>query len=201
MTRGWGYDFNYTWSHSIDNSSGSEASIGSIQNSFSPNQNKGPSDFDIRHNVTANFVVEVPLGQGRKVLSHPPKLVDAIIGGWQISSLISIRSGLPVNVSNGGIYSVNYLNSAIGILRPGATMPASGTFDQNGIPSLFANTNAVNSFVGEYPGTNGIRGILRGPAFYNTDLSVPANTSNFPGKATAWVFVRKPSTLSIMLTF
>jgi hypothetical protein len=51
-------------------------------------------------------------------------------------------------------------------------MPASGSFDQNGIPSLFANTNAVSSFVGEYPGTTGIRGILRGPAFYNTDLSV-----------------------------
>ncbi len=172
LSSGWGYDFNYTWSHSIDNSSGSEASIGSIQNSFSPNQNKGPSDFDIRHNVTANFVVEVPVGEGRKFLSHPPKVVNAILGGWQISSLVSIRSGLPVNVSNGGIYSVNYLFSAIGIMRPGASMPASGSFDQNGIPSLFANTNAVNSFVGEYPGTNGIRGILRGPAFYNTDLSV-----------------------------
>jgi hypothetical protein len=64
------------------------------------------------------------------------------------------------------------LSSALGYLKPGATMPATARFDQNGIPSLFANTNAVNSFVGEYPGTSGPRGILRGPAFYNTDLSV-----------------------------
>lgn len=172
LSQGWGYDFNYTWSHSIDNSSGSEAAIGTIQNSFDPNQYKGPSDFDIRHNLTANFVVEVPVGEGRKFFSHAPKAVDAVIGGWQVSSLITIHSGLPINVSNGGIYSVNYLSAAIGILRPGATMPQGAHFDQNGIPSVFANTNAVNSFVGEYPGTDGIRGILRGPAFYNTDISV-----------------------------
>src|SRR6185436_13775179 len=40
------------------------------------------------------------------------------------------------------------------------------------IPSLFANTNAVSSFVGEYPGTTGTRGILRGPAFFKTDVAV-----------------------------
>ena len=51
-------------------------------------------------------------------------------------------------------------------------MPQSARFDQNGIPSIFANTTAFNSFVGEYPGTTGTRGILRGPNFYNTDLAV-----------------------------
>jgi hypothetical protein len=172
FSQGWGFDFNYTWSHSIDNSSGSEAVIGTIQNSFDPNSNRGPSDFDILHNVTANFVVEVPVGKGKKLLGGAPKFVDAVIGGWQVSSLISLRSGTPINVSNGGIYSVNYLSSAIGILKAGAVMPATARFDQNGIPSIFANTNAANSFVGEYPGTTGTRGLLRGPNFYNTDLAI-----------------------------
>jgi len=172
FSRGWGFDFNYTWSHSLDNSSGSESVIGAIQDSFNPNSNRGPSDFDIRHNVTANFVVEVPVGRGKKLFGSTPKVLDAVIGGWQVSSLVSLRSGTPINVSNGGIYSTNYLSAAIGILKPGATMPASGRLDQNGVPSIFVNTNAVNSFVGEYPGTTGTRGILRGPNFYNTDLAV-----------------------------
>jgi len=179
LTRGWGFDFNYTWSHSLDNSSGTESVIGSIQDSFNPNSNRGPSDFDIRHNVTANFVVELPVGRGKMLFSQAPKFVDTIIGGWQVSSLVTMRSGTPVNVTNGGIYSTNYLTAAYGILKPGATMPATARFDQNGIPSLFANTNAVNSFVGEYPGTTGTRGILRGPAFYNTDISV-AKTFKLP---------------------
>jgi hypothetical protein len=172
FAQGWGFDFNYTWSHSIDNSSGTEAVIGSIQDSFNPNSYRGPSDFDIRHNLTANFVVEVPVGKNKKLLGNAPRILDAVVGGWQVSSLITVRSGTPINVSNGGIYSTNYLSSAIGILKPGASMPASARFDQNGIPSIFANTNAINDFVGEYPGTTGTRGILRGPAFYNTDLAL-----------------------------
>ncbi len=172
LARGWGFDFNYTWSHSLDNSSFTEAVIGSIQDSFNPNSFRGPSDFDLRHNVTSNFVVEAPFGKGKKFMGHAPKAVDAILGGWQISSLVTMRSGTPVNVSNGGIYSTNYLTSSIGMLKPGATMPASARFDQNGIPSLFANTNAVNSFIGQYPGATGTRGILRAPAFFNTDIAV-----------------------------
>jgi hypothetical protein len=172
FAQGWGFDFNYTWSHSIDNSSGTEAVIGSIQDSFNANSYRGPSDFDIRHNLTANFVVEVPVGKNKKLLGNAPKTLDAVVGGWQVSSLITVRSGTPINVSNGGIYSTNYLSSAIGILKPGASMPGSARFDQNGIPSIFANTNAVTDFVGEYPGTSGTRGILRGPAFYNTDLAL-----------------------------
>jgi hypothetical protein len=172
LSKGWGFDFNYTWSHSLDNSSGTEAVIGSIQDSFNPNSFRGPSDFDIRHNVLANFVVEVPVGKGKPLFGGANKVVDAIIGGWQIAGSANVRTGTPLNVSNGGIYSTNYLSSAIGILKPGASMPQSARFDQNGIPSIFANTNAFNSFVGEYPGATGTRGILRGPNFYNTDLAV-----------------------------
>jgi hypothetical protein len=96
FSHGWGYDLNYTWSHSIDNSSGSEASIGSIQDSFNPNSFSGPSDFDIRHNLTANFVVGLPVGKGKMLLGKAPSYVDAVIGGWQVSSLITMRSGTPV---------------------------------------------------------------------------------------------------------
>ncbi len=177
LAKGWGFDMNYTWSHSLDNSSFTESVIGSIQDSFNPNSFRGPSDFDIRHNLTANFVVELPFGAGKKFLNRAPKVVDAVLGGWQISSLETMRSGTPYNVSNGGIYSTNYLTSSIGILKPGASLPASARFDQNGIPSVFANTNAVNSFIGQYPGTTGSRGILRGPSFFNTDIAISKSFS------------------------
>lgn len=73
-------------------------------------------------------------------------------------------------------YNVNYEYSAFSILKPGSTLPSNGfQFDQNGIPSIFANTNAVNSFVGQYPGTVGTRGIVRGPKFVNTDLAATKN--------------------------
>ncbi len=173
VSRGWGFDFNYTMSHSIDNSSGTEGGGGlGIQDAFSPNSFKGSSDFDIRHNMTSNFVVELPFGKGRKFLGGSNKYLDGVIGGWQVSALGSYRSGTPLSISNGGVYPTNYLSSAIAILKPGATMPTNARYDQTGAPSVFTSTTAVNSFIGQYPGTVGNRNIVRRPAFFNTDLSI-----------------------------
>ena len=99
--------------------------------------------------------------------------MNEIIGGWQVSGLMSYHSGTPLTVSDAGDYNVNYDVSAYGILAPGATLPSNGfQFDSRGIPSIFANPNAVNSFVGAGPGVVGTRGIVRGPHFFNTDLAV-----------------------------
>jgi hypothetical protein len=175
VSRGWGFDFNYTFGHSLDNGSGSETSINAsgLQDAFNPNAFRGPSDFDARHSVTANFVVEVPVGKGKAIFGHIPTVLDYIIGGWQVAGLTQYRSGTPLNVTVGGVYNTNYLNSSFAILKDGSSVPASGfTFDQNGIPSIFGNTSAVNNFVSSYPGTVGSRGILRGIGTMNTDLAV-----------------------------
>ena len=144
-----------------------------MQDAFNPNAYRGPSDFDSRHTVTADAVVEIPVGKGKHFLSNIPGWMNQIVGGWQATTLISFYSGTPLNITDSGVYNVNYEYSAFAILNPGSKLPANGfTFDQNGNPSIFANSNAVNSFVGQYPGTVGTRGILRGPHFINTDLAV-----------------------------
>jgi hypothetical protein len=90
-----------------------------------------------------------------------------------VSSLAKYRSGFPLNITNGGVYPTNYLSAALAVLRPTSTMPESGVgYDQTGSPSMFRNTNATQAFMGQYPGTVGTRGILRGPQFFNMDLSV-----------------------------
>ena len=165
MSNGWGYDFNYTWSHGIDNGSASETSGGAtLQDAFNPNAFRGPSDFDARHSISANAVVELPFGKGKKLLGGIPTWLDEAVGGWQVSTLYTFRTGTPINCTVGGVYNVNYLSSSYCILAPGAQLPASGFgFDQNGIPSIFANTNASNAFVASYPGVVGNRGTLAGP--------------------------------------
>jgi hypothetical protein len=174
VQNGWGFDFNYTFSHSIDNGSSSETSGGAaLQDAFNPNAYRGPSDFDMRHTVTADAVVQVPVGRGRAYLNTIPRWLDYAIGGWQAATLVSYHSGTPITISDAGVYNVNYEYSAFAILRPGTAMPASGlTFDQSGAPSIFSNTSVYNDFVGQYPGTVGTRGIVRGPKFFDTDLSI-----------------------------
>jgi hypothetical protein len=90
------------------------------------------------------------------------------------------RSGLPFNITNGGVYPTNYLNSALAILRPGATMTEVGTvYNQNGNPSIFTNTSATTSFMGQYPGSMGTRNMVRGESLINFDIAA-AKTFRLP---------------------
>jgi hypothetical protein len=184
IQNGWGFDFNYTLARAMDYASGTETGFGEtadgggtgaslLQDAFNPRGSYGVSNFDIRQTATFNTVTELPFGKGKKFLGSPSGLVNQIVGGWQISMLGRFRTGLPLSISNGGIYPTNYLTSAIAIPRPGATRPVEGVgFNQNGNPSIFANTNAINSYIGQYPGTVGERGIVRGAGQVNFDLAL-----------------------------
>src|SRR5262249_11328775 len=80
------FDFNYTFSHSLDNASGLQntgnfnlASL--IFNPLSPSQNYADSDFDVRHNITANWLIGVPFGRGKRFLNNANKFTNALFGG------------------------------------------------------------------------------------------------------------------------
>ncbi len=92
LSSGLTFDFNYTWSHSIDDGSAAESGAGqqgaAIQNIYNPKEFRGSSDFDMRHNITANVLYPLPIGRGRTLLSNAYRWLDQIVGGWQVSSLI-----------------------------------------------------------------------------------------------------------------
>jgi hypothetical protein len=174
MSNGLSFGFNYTWSHSMDNGSAAESGSGqqgaAIQNIFNINEFRGSSDFDIRHNVTANALCELPVGKGKTFLSNAPGWVNQILGGWQVASLIRYRTGLPTTVAGGLEYNANYWLSSLAILAQ--PVKTGVQIDQNGNPSIFANTSAANSFADELPGHTGTRAALRLASMFNTDMTV-----------------------------
>jgi hypothetical protein len=91
----------YTWAHSIDD--GSAGSFGSSSNTFvpgvAPNQNRGPSDFDIRNTFTAGATYDVPSPESNRWLKE-------VFGGWSTQGLIQVRSAPPVNVSDSEFYTL-----------------------------------------------------------------------------------------------
>ena len=94
---GLAFDFNYTWSHSIDNGSSAESGSGkqgaAIQNIFDVNEFRGDSDFDVRHNISANYLFELPVGKGQGALEQCTGMARSDLGGWQISSVDAIPNG------------------------------------------------------------------------------------------------------------
>src|SRR5439155_7828400 len=93
MTHGIQFDFNYTFSKSIDLASDAErvgtfGGTGSFAiNSWSPNAFRAVSDFDATHQFNANWIVDLPFGRGRVLGRNSNGFVDAVIGGWQLSGL------------------------------------------------------------------------------------------------------------------
>ena len=171
------YDFNYTWAHSIDYGSAAESGAGqqgaAIQNIFNIKEFRGPSDFDIRHNITADFLFELPVGKGKLLLTNAPGWLNQIVGGWQLSSVIRYRSGLPTAVGGDLAYNANYWLSSLAILtKPVKTGVG---IDQNGIPSIFGNTSQASAFEDELPGHSGTRAAVRLAPFFNTDLTLAKN--------------------------
>ncbi|MFZ4984713.1 MAG: TonB-dependent receptor domain-containing protein [Blastocatellia bacterium] len=92
----------FTYAKAIDNSSQvlevSNGGSPNPQNFLDPRNDKGPSSFDQRFNNTTSVVWEMPVGKGRTFGGSMPAALDAVVGGWVLSSTISLQSGQPLNL-------------------------------------------------------------------------------------------------------
>jgi hypothetical protein len=66
---------------------------------FNWDQYRGPSDQDIAHIFNAQFTAEIPVGRGRKFGSSMNPVLEAIVGGWQYSGFVFLRSGTRFGVN------------------------------------------------------------------------------------------------------
>lgn len=180
ITHGLEWDFNYTYSRSID--IGSEAErvnaydayyqANQIINSWSPAQLRGVSDWDTTHQFNTNWVYNLPVGRGKKFGSASGGWVNALIGGWQWSGLARWTTGFPTTIETFTSFPTNWYLPSTAILS--GPKPATGAFiDQNGNPNLFQNpATAQGDFRYSYPGESGQRNELRGPGYFGIDTAV-----------------------------
>lgn len=99
----------YTWAHSIDDASA--GSFGSTSNTYVPgaqSQNRGPSDFDIRHSFSLGLSYEVPSPK-----SNP--LISSIVQGWSLQSSVQAHSAPPVNITDS---ELSTLLNGVAAIRP-----------------------------------------------------------------------------------
>jgi hypothetical protein len=181
MSHGVQFDFNYTYSKSIDIMSDASRIAawgglgGQIINSWQPNAMRGVSDFNTTHQFNANWILELPFGRGRAFAGSAGRALDAVIGGWQLSGLFRMTSGFPVNIANGYLWPTNWQLGGNAFLtapvKTGAYIVQTG--GDAGNPNLFANgPDAINSFRNPFPGESGARNQILGPGFFNVDLGL-----------------------------
>src|SRR5580704_17878456 len=159
------WQLSYTLAHSVDDAS-VDSSVESVndpqtsQNIFDRKGSRGPSDFDIRDNFVANVVYDLP-GRGR------------MLGGWRVSSVASIHSGLPFTpvlaFDNAEIQSLDTSERPDLVGNPYAGICPNGI--RVGTPSCWFNPSAFAVPPAGQFGNAG-RNMLRGPAFAQFDASL-----------------------------
>jgi len=114
-THGISFEGNYTFSKSTDDSSvGANAFVGTLNNG-NPQQldrlnlEHGISANDTPQRLAAAVIVELPIGRDRWIGTDMNRALDALVGGWSVSTLITEQSGQPlwVSMANGRLQDGN----------------------------------------------------------------------------------------------
>jgi hypothetical protein len=181
------FDFNYTLAKSMDMGSQVErgggfgnfsngGSTGFLINSFEPELNYGVSDFDVRHQINTNWLVELPFGQGKPFAGGAGNALNALVGDWSVAGLLRWNSAFPFNVANcRSCWATNWNLTGNAMLIDPNDLPETGTTENavDGRPSPFVNpVEALTKFRRALPGEQGVRNIFRGDGYFNIDLSV-----------------------------
>ncbi|WP_089843001.1 TonB-dependent receptor [Granulicella pectinivorans] len=175
----------YTYGHSIDNASSIGGSAGTtVQNDKRLDLEEGNSSFDQRHNLTGNFVYELPFGPNRAFLAKGGTM-SHLLDGFSLSGTFTFGSGT--------YFTPSYSSSAAQLLAGGNyTLRPDRVFTQGiagaGQLKSFFNTAAfvkpANGF-----GTAS-RNSIEGPGTISTNASlsrtVPlGDTRSFEARVTA----------------
>jgi len=167
------FDFNYTLSHSMDNQSSVVNTVysGLVCDMTDLRVCRGNSDFDITHLFNSNWVYDLPLGKGQRFFGGASTVADHIIGGWAVTGIFSARSGLPFSATTGS-YPVSFVVNSPAALKSNAV--PTGNIDTSGSSIQFFEdaTAARDAFRNPNGGEIGNRNVLRGPSFWNVDLTI-----------------------------
>ncbi len=161
FSSGYSYRASYTIGEARDQAPEHlNATSGRPQNGRDLESWEGPSDFDVRHRLSANFVAELPFGEGRAYANEG--VARHLLGGWLVSGIFSAHSGRA--------FTVTQNNNNVGA-------------DQQGLPDLtgdpegpetveeWFNTEAFTQVPSGTFGNAG-RNILRGPGWITFDMSL-----------------------------
>jgi hypothetical protein len=183
LQRQWAKGFSalvsYTWSKSIDDASNFFSSAGDPnfpQDSNNVAAERGRSNFDVRHRVSASYSYALPFGKGKQFLADDG-LLSTILSGWETHGIVTLQSGRPFTVAL--LPELDNSGTGRSILGFGANDRPNFIGDSelsSRSTSQWFNTSA---FAFPAPGTfgNAGRNILDGPGFQNVNASLVKNTA------------------------
>jgi len=166
------YMLSYTWSKGMSDSigyygEGGQAGAQSAywQYLYDRRAEWSPSYFDATHIFSYSGVWELPFGRNRRFGANWSRSLDAVLGQWQLSGILNLRSGLPLTITA-------LDRSGTGSRGPRADRIADGKGPREvGPGKTWLDKQAFRQPVAGTLGSSG-NGVVRGPGFKAGDVSV-----------------------------
>ncbi len=179
LSHGLKFDFNYTYAHSIDNTSlianaiASSTGIGFICDAARPRECRGNSDFDETHVMNANFIYDLPFGRGHTFGDTAPRWLNEAIGGWAVSGIPQWHSGLAYTAF-ANAFVAGFANNAPAIFNGnrGAIAPHLHKLSDGSVNLFTSSTAADAAYSGPIGFSIGSRNNLRGPSAWGFDTGL-----------------------------
>ena len=168
----------YTFSKFIDDTGGTadwayRGNSSGYRNNYDPGFDRSVDGTDQAQSLVVNYIYELPVGRGKKFAGSAGRVTNAVIGGWQVSGITTIKSGLPLSVT--GNSNSNYFGGnqhAQQIADPHVSHPGIGSKTIPGTGTWF-NTAAFEDAPAYTPGnTSRYLSYLRSPGYDNWDASL-----------------------------
>jgi hypothetical protein len=169
FTNGFNIISSYTFAKSIDETSGIRVQGYDTlfpQNSYCLQCERAPSSFDTRHRLIFSSLYDLPIGKG-KLVNINNRFLNAVIGGWETGGTLTLQSGVPVNLTIGG---VDNSGTANGYDRPNYVYGVN-PYMANETPSKWYNPDAfVEAPQGSFGNVG--RNFMTAPKTFTIDAQV-----------------------------
>jgi hypothetical protein len=184
MTHGLQYQVSYTFSKCMSDSTGyygawenALSASAYWQNVYDQRAEWAPCYYDATHVVSAYAIYDLPFGHGKALAQNANKVVDEVIGGWQVSPIVSFRTGFPLPVYGASDQSGTFSRGSRANCNsiPTVTPDASIQGGARGIQWFTNNGNFTTPAVGTFGNCAPQLGALRSPRYADIDLSLHKN--------------------------
>jgi hypothetical protein len=134
---------------------------------------RGLAEFDVKHRFVASYIYELPFGRGRRWGNGWNTAADLLLGGWQLTGIHVLQSGLGLTARLGGATVLNIGGERLA--RPNLVGDPVLSDSDRTLRRWF-NTDAFAAFnpSPQAFGTAGV-GIMRGPNMINFDFTLAKN--------------------------
>ncbi|MGA3034224.1 MAG: carboxypeptidase-like regulatory domain-containing protein [Terracidiphilus sp.] len=169
----------YTYSKFLDNVEGNNgwsyngaANWGAVANYYNIAGEKSVDAGDIPQALVASYTYNLPIGRGKAVGSGMNRLADAVVGGWELSGVVTLKDGIPLSVFG------NQWNSYGGDPRPDIVGNIKPTHQKisSTVPNSWANISGfAYAPYGSFGTASRYLSDLRGPHYTNWDSALEKN--------------------------